>query len=232
MSTISVNREQKPLVQIEKQKQQLPLPVDYQVPVRQYSEYTDDLLRRMYKNLPAMDSLVVGVVSPTDSATTTVTSINLATRANDFLLTPTVIIDAGAGRVTRKLNARRPGFAEFVSGQSSLEDCVSKNKSDELHVMGLGRRSRNIDSIEPAALRELREEFRLSLVELPSLLEPSPMDGLIPELDGIVVVAEYGQRKRHLKQMTERIRLCGGHVVGLVMTGRQSFIPAWLREWL
>ena len=229
MSTISVNREQKPLVQIDKQKQQLPLPVDYKVPVRQYSEYTDDLLRRIYRNLPAMDSLVIGVVSSSDSAATTVTSINLATRGNDFLLTPTVIVDAGAGRVTRKLNAKRPGFAEFVSGQSSLADCVT-SKGDDLHVMGIGRRNK-MTAMEPAVLRELREEFRLSLVELPSLLEPSLIDGLIPELDGIVVVAEYGQRKRELKQMTERVRLCGGNVVGLVMTGRQSFIPKWLRDW-
>lgn len=231
MSAISVNKEQKPLVQLEKQKQHLPLPVGYKVPVRQYSEYTDDLLRRMYNNLPAADATVIGVVSPVDCGATTTTAINLATRANDYLLTPTVIIDAGSGRVTRKLNAKRPGFAEFISGQSPLRDCVSQHNTDELHVIGIGRRNRNVVNLEPAALRELREEFRLSLIELPSLLEPSPMDGFIPELDGIVIVAEYGQRKRHIKKMTERIRLCGGHIAGLVMTGRESFIPRWLREW-
>lgn len=230
MSTISVNGEQKPLVQLEKQKQHLPLPVDYEIPVRQYSEYTDDLLRRMYKNMPAADSLVIGVCSSNDCAATTVTGINLATRANDFLLTPTAIVDAGAGRVSKKLGAKRPGFAEFVSGQSSLADCTTKNKGDDLVVMGIGRRGR-MTAMQPAALRELREEFRLSLIELPSLLEPSPLDGLIPELDGVVIVAEYGQRKRDLKRMTERIRLCGGHVVGLVMTGKQSFVPKWIRDW-
>ncbi len=233
MSTTSAEHEQQQLVQFDGAKTSLSLPVGYRVPVRKNSEYIDDLLRKVYGHVPATDALVLGVVSCTDDDAASVMTINLATRATDYLMTPTLVVDANlrAGRISRKLGARRPGFADYVAGTSTLKQCTSPTKVNDMHVMGIGGRNRRAQSLLPTALRELREEFRMSFVEFPPLTGPAPFDSFISELDGVIVLAQYGQKKRQLDKMTNHIRSCGGDILGLVMTGRPSAMPNWLTRW-
>ena len=232
MSTI--HRDSAELIQVEGNTHNIPIPVGYTVPIRKNCEHTDDLLRSVYRNLQSSDALTLGVVSNVDRKATSSTAVNLAVRATDYLLTPTLVVDANpdGARITRRFRCRRPGFADFCSGNEALENCVMPTDMKELSVMGLGKIKSLGACSHPNAFKAIREGFRLTLVELPPLQGPTVFDGVVGELDGVIVVGEYGQKQSDLTSVVHRIRSCGGVVAALVMTGTPSAMPRWLQRLL
>jgi len=77
-------------------------------------------------------------------------------------------------------------------------------------------------------LDELRDSYRLSIIDLPPMQEPSLCDAFLPHLDGVLVVARYGSRKSKLQDLRDHIQASGGKIVGTVMTGKESKLPSWL----
>ena len=206
------------------------------VPARKGSRYTDILLQRLQtevfkQNTPA----VIGVASFGPRQGVTTTALNLAIRAADHRISPTLVVDGNFlnQRISRVYRTGNKGLSECLTGRSTLTECTRPTKVENLSVLGLGQRKTAQQLVIATQstiefLDELRDSYRLSIVDLPPMHEPSLADALLPHLDGVLVVARYGSRREKLKALQDHINTSGGKIVGTVMTGTESKLPGWL----
>ena len=233
---MSTTNQRHSVVKVDQPKTEIMLPVGYRVPLRRNSEQVDELLRRIYQGMLANDDPVaLGIVGSGEKSAASALTTNLAVRAADFRIKPTLIVDTHNKTRTKgmrrrlRLRRRQPGLFEYSSGQERLEDCVCPTKVEDVHVMGYGRRRfEKSDCYYAGALKAMGESYRLTVIEFPPKLRPAGLNGLLGELDGVIVVGQFGQDRRELDQLIRTIRTYGGELAGMVMTGRPSRIPRWL----
>jgi Mrp family chromosome partitioning ATPase len=210
-----------------------------QVPRRNGSRYVDLLLQRLQPQLfQSGNSAVVGVGGFSAGQGVTTLAVNLAIRAADHAFSPTLIVDANHRntKATRLFRCSGQGLAECINGQAFLNQCLKKTDFPELCALGCGRGrlSRQVADSAVAAefFKELRSDIAFTVVDLPPLSEPSLAESLLPHLDGVIMVARYGTRKDRLAETNRMIRVGGGKVLAVVMTGNQQKLPAWLPGFL
>lgn len=222
------------LVKIPRSNLGYELPRGYRVPERTGSEYIDQLLRQLYLQIgPSSDSIVIGVASPDRNQGVTTTATNLAIRSADYLISPTLLIDANLQdpKITRHFRCKGPGLSECLSAELTLDKCVHRTKVKGLSVLGLGdRHSARSVGLHPELVAEVRNDYRFSVIDLPTLTGPSQLDTFVPQLNGILLVASYGTKASKLKELKNRIVSDGGEVLGVIMTGNETSIPRWLRR--
>lgn len=210
----------------------------YEVPLRRGSKYTDILLQRLQAEVFKQDKpAVIGVASFASRQGVTTTALNLGIRSADHRISPTLVVDGNFRdqKVSRIYRTGSNGLSECLSGQSTLEKCTKPTKIENLSVMGLGQikvARQLVIATQPTIefFDELRDSYRLSIIDLPSIHEPSLADAFLPHLDGVLIVARYGTRKEKLATLQQHIRDSGGKIVGSVMTGTESKLPAWLNR--
>ena len=212
------------------------LPSNYLVPHRDGSEFIDDFLRRLAVILPTK-AAIIGVVGYEDQVYVSNAVINLAVRAADLLLTPTLLVDANfrSSRVTRQFGRyRKPGLADLLTQNVELGDCVfPAKKVDGLDVLGSGNSPQGQRAaLHPAMFYEICANYRLSILHLPPCLGPSQADGCLSGLDGLVVVARHGDQQSRVSRLTQHVRATGGNPLGVMITGEKQAVPSWLRRWL
>lgn len=208
----------------------------FEVPERKGSKYTDILLQRLQSDVFQQNKpKVIAVASFASGQGVTTTALNLAIRAADHRISPTLIIDGNFRnqKASRHFRTGRKGLSECLSGRSTLAQSVKPTKVDDLSVLGLGQQKsmrRLMVATEPMIefLDELRDSYRLSIFDFPAMSEPSLADAFLPHLDGVLLVARYGSRKEKIRTLQKHVLDSGGKIVGTVMTGNESKLPKWL----
>ncbi len=210
------------------------------IPKRRGSKYADILLRRLQTTvLHDADSAVIGMLSFARRQGVTTQAVNLAIRAADHGHTPSLVIDANFHnqKVTRMYRCTGQGLGECINGQAAIDNCVKKTNIPGFNTLGAGRNklSKQI-LLDPEYSTEffkvVRNDFKFTVVDLPATREPSVVESIVPQLDGVLLVARYGARKEQLAAMQAKVRNAGGQVYGIVMTGNEQKLPGWLPKFL
>ena len=209
------------------------------VPQRRGSKYVDILLQRLHATVFAdNESVAIGMIGAAPRQGVTTLAANLSIRAADHFYKPSLIVDGNARnqKLSRMYRCSGKGLTDCLSGQASMEECVKKTKIPECFVMGAGNKklSKQI-MFDPDVASDffniIRNEFRFSTFDLPSLHEPSFVDSIVPYLDGVVLVARYGIRKDQLESAQGVIRKAGGRLLAAVMTGNDDKLPGWVPKY-
>lgn len=206
---------------------------------RRGSEYVDLLLQRLQTVDGLEHSPVIGITSPHARQGVSTLATNLSIRAADHFAEPVLLVDCNYNnqRTSRMYRATGNGFGECYGGTASIGQCVRKTNVTNLNVLGIGKsklaRQIIVDlDVISNFVKEMRNSFRFSVLDLPTKSDASAMDGLIPHLDGVFIVSNYGTHKRVLEETITSITEVGGRVLGIVMTGDESKVPRWVPSFL
>ena len=210
------------------------------VPHRRGSEYTDILLRNLDGLLlRESEAVVIGMASSIRRQGVTTTAVNLAVRAADHSMGPVLLIDANVRnrRLSRLYRCKKVGYGDCLAGNAALEDCVIPTNVEGLHVLGIGNR-RAAEQIVPdpwhaeQLFKQIRDSYRLAIVDMPLFRDPTPSDSLCRYLDGVVAVTRCGTNKNSLSELQTDISDARGRLLGVAMTADQgNAMPNWLQRW-
>ena len=209
------------------------------IPARRGSEYSDVLLRSLDNLLlQRAEPVVIGVVGclPRQGATTT--AVNLAIRAADHGRGPVLLIDGNAENrdLSGLYHCGKLGHGDCLAGVRELQATVKKTKVRDLDVLGFGDRHM-AGQIVPdsncasAFIADLRNNYRLSIVDMSPFANPSATASMCPYLDGIIAVAGPNVPPSQLTELKSNVRQFQGNLLGVVMTGAQKgAMPKWLQR--
>lgn len=219
------------------QNENSPAGVDHRpIPIRSGSKYADVILQRLQSDLlKSRPSIAIGVIGCGRRQGVTTTAVNLAIRAADHGISPALLVEGNFRhpKISRLYSSNGPGLSECLVGSDLPDNCIHSTKVSGMDVLGLGQSklAKQIVMSSPAvteSFEAIREKYRFTVVDLPVFGEPSLANALIPQLDGVLAVARYGVQRSKLEAMQEAIRENGGNVIGVIMTGTESRLPAWL----
>ena len=211
----------------------------HRIPVRRGSEYSDALLRSLDNLLlQRAEPVVIGVVGCLPRQGTTTIAVNLAIRAADHGRGPVLLID-GNGKnkgLSRFYRFGKTGYGDCLAGARELHATVKKTKVRDMDVLGFGDRHMagqfvSDSNCTSAFFADVRNNYRLSIVDMSPLANPSPTASLCPYLDGIIAVARPSVPSSQLTELKSNIRQFQGNLLGVVMTGAQrGAMPKWLQR--
>lgn len=210
------------------------------IPKRRGSEYIDVLLRNLDKQLlQKSDSVVIGLAACQKNHGLTTTAINLAIRSADHGMGPVLLIDANVkdGKLSRMYRTGKVGYGDCLTGNSALKSAATATKIESMDVLGLGDKQLAGQIVPDPTLAnnffaQVRDQYRLTIVDMPLFKNPSPAHALASYLDGIVVVARSGVQNHRLQEMQRSIGNVNDNLLGVVMTGGEgSALPRWLQRW-
>jgi len=206
------------------------------IPTRRGSEYIDVLLRNLDEQLLRKSgSVVIGMAACQQKQGLTTTAVNLAIRSADHGMGPVLLIDANArnGKLSRMYRTGRTGYGDCLAGTTTLESAVQPTKIPSLDVLGVGNKE-VAGQIVPDPTRaneffaQVRDQYQVTIVDMPVFQNPSPAHALGSYTDGLVVVARSGVHHDLLVGMQESI---GSNLLGVVMTGGEGrVLPRWLQR--
>jgi Mrp family chromosome partitioning ATPase len=209
------------------------------VPNRRGSEYIDVLLRNLDSQiLNSSRSVVIGMAACESKQGLTTTSINLAIRCADHSMGPVLLIDANAknGKLSRMYRTHRIGYGECISGKANIGDAVTPTKIESLDILGVGDRRMAGQIVPEHALAEeffgqVRDQYQITIVDMPIFQNPSPAQALSRYVDGVVVVARSGVHNNRLAEMQQSISSSNHNLLGVVVTGGEgNVLPRWLQR--
>ena len=211
----------------------------HRIPARRGSEYSDVLLRSLDNLLlHRAEPVVIGVVGCLPSQGATTTAVNLAIRAADHGRGPVLLIDGNAKNrgLSRIYRCGKLGYGDCLAGARELHASVKNTEVRDLDVLGFG--NRNLagqfvadSNCASAFIADVRNNYRLSIVDLSPFANPSATASLCPYLDGIIAVARPGVPSSQLAELKSNIRQFHGNLLGVVMTGAQKgAMPKWLQR--
>jgi len=210
------------------------------IPKRRGSEYIDVLLRNLDKQiLQNSDSVVIGLAACQNNQGLTTTAINFAIRSADHGMGPVLLIDANIknGKLSRIYRTGRVGYGDCLAGKATLKETVTPTKIESLDVLGIGDKQIAGQIVPDTSLakdffEQAREQYRVTIVDMPAFKTPSPAHALGTYLDGIVVVTRSGVQNYRLEELQENIENVSDNLLGVVMTGGEgSVLPRWLQRW-
>lgn len=206
---------------------------------RRGSQYIDMLLQRIQQLQGLERHPIIGVTSPRNRQGVSTIAANLAIRAADHFHEPVLLVDCNYRnqRTSRMYRCTGQGFGECYSGEANIEQCVRKTNITGLNVLGTGitRLARQIvvdPEISGSFFKDIRSNYRFCVLDCPKTGDPSAIDGMISDMDGILLVANYGIGKRELQEAQNHIVERGGNILGIIMTGDESRLPNWLPGFL
>ena len=209
------------------------------VPTRRGSKYADILLQRLRaETIDPTKPAIIGLASASPRQGVTTTAMNLAIRAADHGVGKVLIIDANHRnqRASRMYRATGDGVSECLTGHAALDACVHPTRFKGLSLLGLGKAKLAQQIVMGGAAAEdffeaVRASYQLTVVDLPVMNEPCIANAFLPNLDGVLMVGQYGMKKDQMIDFQEAVRTNGGNVIGTVMTGKESKLPNWISRW-
>lgn len=190
--------------------------------------------------LPDLDGptpLVVGVGSAIRGEGRTTTALGLAMAVARDLERRVLLVELDLERpALAELLATvpRPGVVEVLAGEVTLREAIQYLPAADLYVLPAGGPPPSVARVlRSGAFRELvqavRSAYDLTVVDMPPVLASSEVAPVSTLLDAVLLAVRAGVTPRRLvKQATEK--LGEGKVRGLVLNGRQTKIPHWLRK--
>lgn len=210
---------------------------------RSGADVYDTLLWRL---LPRLEDRLsgghmIGVTSCDRRAGVSTVATNLAIRAADNHLQPTLLVDANpnAPRIGKYFKLRKAaGLAELLSGDKPIDQAVHETEVEGLSVMPLG----SADLMERSGvdhrhvellLESLAESYRFVVFDFPTVPELRHTLLFARRLDGVLMaVGSEATTSRKLEQSTTALLDDGVSVIGSVLTRHRRYTPRWLRRWL
>lgn len=210
-------------------------------PRRRGAEAYDTLLWRLQPRMEGRlgGAFLVGVTSCVPRAGVSTVATNLAVRAADNRVRPTLVIDANteSPRLDRTFRLRKQkGFAELLAGGCSLEEATHATGVEGLEAMPLGS-AELIDRVGldhrliDAMVETLRETYDLVVFDLPPA--PRLRHNLLVarRLDGVLLaVRNEATQARQIQSTVEALRADEVELIGSVMTRQKHYTPKWLRR--
>lgn len=217
-------------------------PAAVDVPRRRGAAYFDTILWRLRSRADEVNGTghLVGVTGCTRRSGTSTVAANMAIRAADHGMTPTLLVDANFRhpRQRQLMRTRKgPGLAEILAGRASVAEAVQATQAAGLSVLAPGSR----DVIERSAfdqdrlealLKELRHEYRFVVFDLSEADDLNHGLLFAHRLDAaLLVIRAEGVRRRGAESTASRLVADGVNLVGTVVTGQKRYTPHWLRRW-
>lgn len=182
---------------------------------------------------------LVAVIGAEPGVGTTTVAANLAIRAADHRLSPTLIVDCNAAkpRLGRHFRvAKGPGFAEVLAGEVSLADTTQATVVAGLDVLPLGSASvfdsAGFDPQEfEAVVNSLRESYELVIFDMPPACELRHQVLTARRTDAAILVVRSEATSRRVASLAaNRLRADGVSLVGSFVTRQRQYLPSWVRR--
>ena len=182
---------------------------------------------------------VVGVTSTGPGEGVSTIAVNLATVAAQMLDVQVVLLDAHALRpsLDRTMGiSRSPGLGDYLSGTTSLSDCLCGTWLEQLTVLPVGADHTRGPGPQGASriralFRELRRDFGFVVVDLPPVTEPGGWLSMASDLDGVLLIVSPERASgSETRRTADWLRRAGVHLLGAVLNGcprdvQQQFEP-------
>lgn len=125
---------------------------------------------------------------------------------------------------------------DAISGRVEVAAAITQSSCPGLMLCSAG--GQPIDSLNPdevhhlgKLLADLRQQFELIVVDLPSFTDSSAVTRLGGFLDGMVLVVQAEKVPgKSAQRVLQELRHCGVNVVGAVLTKQREYLPRWLRR--
>jgi protein-tyrosine kinase len=127
--------------------------------------------------------------------------------------------------------SRIPGLSDVVEKRASLDEAVAVSPQPSLFVLPAGRPvPHGLATLSAAecvrVLSELRERFRMVVIDCAPLGRFADGAVLAAQADGVVVVAESGRhRKSELRGLKEELDALGARTLGVLLSEREGGTP-------
>jgi Mrp family chromosome partitioning ATPase len=218
-------------------------PATVDVPRRRGASYYDSLLWRLLGRVDDVHGTgqMVGLTGCGRRAGVSTVAANLAIRAADHGVSPTLLVDANFHypRQRQLLHARKgAGLADVLTGRTSLAEAIHTTKIAGLSLLPLGSR----DAIQRSAvdhdqldslMKELRHEYRLVVFDFAEAQDLHHGLLFASQLDAaLLVLRAEAVRRRVAENTVNRLISDGVNLVGTVVTGQKHYAPQWLRRWI
>jgi Mrp family chromosome partitioning ATPase len=208
------------------------------VPQRDAScEYYDAILRRLQTASNGSPSpRVIGLTACARGAGVSTIAANLAIRAADRGHDGVLLVDANVSHPAQGRNFRLgsgPGLTNVASRRAALADCVAPSAIPRLSILPAGNSSLEFGAETSTCIQDLRNQYRLIVMDLPPADDLSPFWELSREVDGIVLVIEAEKtRSGAAQQVRRQLEECHVPLLGVILNKRRTYLPGWLYRWL
>ncbi len=165
---------------------------------------------------------------------------NLAVRAAQLGMGPVLLLDGNLAHPRQAVNfglQQQSGLADYLAGETSPGEVVHSSNVDSLDVLPTGspKHAENVaivPELMESLMHELREEYRLIIIDLPPVRSSARSQILSRQTDGLMFVANARETKaRNAEAALETLQECGVEVVGSVLNRAQRNLPKWLDRW-
>jgi len=211
-------------------------------PRRRGADYYDTILWRVRPSeTPVGEGFSLAITSCGRRSGVSTVAANLAIRAADHRLTPTLLVDANLAhpRVDRSFRLYdAPGLANVWAQDCDLSDAIHASGVEGLSVMPLGDqglidRTRVDHESLSSLLAELRNDYATIIFDLPDVRQLRHSLLIAQQVDAALLVMRSEVTRRKVAQATvSRLGADGVKVVGTVVTQQKSYIPRWFQRWL
>ena len=211
-------------------------------PRRRGADYYDTILWRVRpQDTPVEEGFSLAITSCSRRSGVSTVAANLAIRAADHRLTPTLLVDANLAhpRVDRSFRLYdEPGLANVLAQDCDLREAIHPSGVEGLSVMPLGDqglidRTRVDHESLSSLLAELRSDYATIIFDLPCVRQLRHSLLIAQQVDAALLVLRSEATRRKVAQATvNRLGADGVNVVGTVVTQQKSYIPRWFQRWL
>jgi Mrp family chromosome partitioning ATPase len=179
---------------------------------------------------------VIGVTSCGPGEGVSTVAMNLATVAAQLLEVQVVLLDAHALRpsLDRTMGiSRSPGLGDYLSGTTSLSDCLCGTWLEHLTVLPVGAEHTHGPGPQGlsrlrALFSELRRDFEFVVVDLPPLTEPGGWLSMAGDLDGVLLIVSADRiNGPETRRAADWLRRAGVHLLGAVLNGCEQHAQPW-----
>ena len=185
---------------------------------------------------------VLAITSAIHGEGKTVTSINLAiTFANELNKKSVLLVDADMrrGSVARVLGLKpEKGFANILSGDAAIEDCLLSIGIENLHILPCGYRPPNpAELIGSKKTKEfvydIKKKYDFVIFDCPPVIAVTDAGLLAPLCDGVALVIQAGRTQQGIiRHAQDRLHAVKANILGYVMTNIEYHIPEYIYRYL
>jgi polysaccharide biosynthesis transport protein len=181
----------------------------------------------------------VGVVGCDTSELRSRVAADLAIRASHAGSDPVLLIDADSQHrnVAKRFHLNgSPGWRDILAGTAKAASCIHRPELENLAVMTAGEANGNARVSPPALelnrqLEDLKNEFGLIVVDLPSARDLDASSAAPEWLDEMVLVVDAERtRVQAAEQAKEMLKRAGVRLTGVVLANRREHVPQWLYQ--
>lgn len=204
-------------------------------------EVLDSILWRIDAQGTSNDTAAVGLTGCLRRAGSSTIATNLALQASELQRGRVLLIDANwrlPGLAKNFDLTEQPGVFDILSGEVSPRECEPQSVSEHLDILCRGCWTEEQPmqvraELAGEMLAELKTEYSLILVDLPSVDELHGALHLARQLDGTLLVARFEAVKQpEAQRALQRLRNDGVNVWGSILNRHREYVPSWLRKWL